>query len=102
MSNTANHARINMITERLQLELATQKLVITDDSHLHSKHAEAKASGGGHFTVQIISDKFQGKSAIERHKMVYVALGDAMGSAIHAISIKAQTPEEATIQQHLL
>lgn len=103
MTNTKdpNTARINMITERL-LVLAAQKLIITDDSHLHANHTEAKSSGGGHFTVQIISDKFQDKSAIERHKMVYLALGNAMGTAIHAISIKAQTPAEAATQQQLL
>jgi BolA protein len=89
------HKNIQLIKERLQTALDPQTLTIKDDSAKHAGHAEALASGGGHYIVQIISSKFQNKTAINRHKMVYAALGDAMGSEIHAISIKAQTPTEA-------
>ncbi|MCH8262731.1 MAG: BolA family transcriptional regulator, partial [Proteobacteria bacterium] len=47
-----------------------------------------------HFSVTIVSDKFVGKSAIQRHRMVYLAVDDLMRSEIHALSIKAQTLEE--------
>ena len=50
--------------------------------------------GGGHFVVTIVSDSFKDKNLLARHRMVYDALGDAMQSEIHALSIKAYTPEE--------
>ena len=49
---------------------------------------------GVHFEAQIVSPQFAGKSPIARHRMVYAALGDAMESAIHALSIKAIAPDE--------
>ena len=83
-----------MIKERLEKELTPKQIDITDESHLHAGHAGA-ASGGGHFNVTIISDQFAGKSTIERHRMVYLAIDDLMRTEIHALSIKALTPEEA-------
>lgn len=88
--------RVKLIKQRLKEALAPKKLTVVDDSHLHASHAGAKESGGGHFSIEVVSANFQDKSAIERHRMIYVALGDAMGTDIHALSINAQTPEEAT------
>jgi len=86
--------RVAMIRERLTEALAPVDLEIQDDSHKHAGHAGAR-SGGGHFNVQIVSSAFAGKSLIQRHRLVYEALGDAMQSDIHALSIKAYTPDEA-------
>jgi BolA protein len=85
--------RIAEIKARLERELSPSHIDIIDESHLHAGHAGA-ASGAGHFSVTIVSDKFAGKSAIQRHRMVYMAVDDLMRSEIHALSIKAQTPEE--------
>ncbi len=49
---------------------------------------------GTHFHAVIVSERFAGKSPIERHKLVYAVLGDAMESEIHAISMKTYTPEQ--------
>jgi len=49
---------------------------------------------GGHFSVTIVSDKFNEQSTIERHRMVYLAVNDMMPSEIHALSIKAFSPDE--------
>ena len=51
--------------------------------------------GQGHFGVDIVSAAFAGKSPLARHRMVYAALGDLMQSDIHALAIRARTPEEA-------
>lgn len=51
---------------------------------------------GHHFEARIINDAFEGKNSIERHRMVYAALGDKMEEAIHALSFKALTKNEAT------
>jgi len=86
--------RIALIDERLHAALNPDTLEIQDDSHMHAGHASAK--GGGHFTVTIVADVFEGKSLIARHRLVYDALADAMQQEIHALSIKAKTPTEAS------
>jgi len=85
--------RVIMIRERLEKALSPSQIDIVDESHLHAGHAGA-ASGGGHFSVTIVSDKFNEQSTIERHRMVYLAVNDMMPSEIHALSIKAFSPDE--------
>ena len=87
--------RVAMINDKLTAALSPTQLDIQDDSAKHAGHAGAK-SGGGHFIVTIVSDAFAGKSLIQRHRMVYDAIGnEAMQTEIHALSITANTPEEA-------
>ena len=85
--------RIPRIREALEQGLNTQDVAIRDDSHLHAGHAGAK-TGLGHFHVTIRSPRFTGTSPIERHKLVYEALGTLMQTDIHALSIRALAPEE--------
>ena len=82
-----------MIRTRLEQTLSPARLDITDDSHLHKGHAGA-ASGAGHFSVVIVSDKFSGQNPVQRHRMVYLAVNDMMPGEIHALSIQALAPEE--------
>ncbi len=85
--------RVELIRNCLENVFAPEHLDIIDDSHKHAGHAGAK-SGGGHFTVTIVSDKFKDQSTLERHRMIYLAVADLMRTEIHALSIKALTPEE--------
>lgn len=73
--------------------LAPSLLDIRDDSHLHAGHAGA--GGGGHFRIVIVSERFTGKRTVERHRMVYDALGPLMRKEIHALAIAAKTPNES-------
>ncbi len=82
-----------MIRERLEKALSPTQIDIIDESYQHAGHTGA-ASGGGHFNVTIVTEKFAGQSIIERHRMVYLAVNDLMPSEIHALSIRALTPEE--------
>lgn len=75
------------IRELLTRELVPMRLNLVDESHLHAGHAGAKA-GGGHFFLEIASEKFLGKSPLERQRMVYAALGAMMQKEIHALSMK--------------
>ncbi len=68
-------------------------LHIEDDSALHAGHAGN--NGGGHYRVTITSPAFSGLPLIQRHRLVYDAAAHLMPKAIHALSIKALTPEEA-------
>lgn len=82
-------------------DLIRQKLTVLepvhaellDDSHHHIGHEGARG-GGGHYTLTIVSLQFAGKSSVMRHRMVYDALGEMMRKDIHALSVKAYTPEE--------
>ena len=85
--------RIAMIRERLTEVFAPDALNIIDESAKHAGHASA--GGAGHFAVEIVADAFAGKTLIQRHRLVYDALDDAMNTEIHALSIKASTPAEA-------
>ena len=85
--------RVEKIKMRLEKALAPKKLEIADDSHLHKGHA-GSASGAGHYSVVIVSDKFSGQNMVQRHRLVYLAVSDMMPGEIHALSIQALAPEE--------
>jgi acid stress-induced BolA-like protein IbaG/YrbA len=54
-----------------------------------------KVDGDGqHFEALVVSADFEGKSRLERHRLVYAALGDRMRDRVHALSMKTLTPEE--------
>jgi BolA protein len=82
---------MGILRERLA-PLAPARLDIRDDSARHAGHAGARE--GGHFVVNIISTRFTGLSTMQRHRLVYDAVGDLMQNGIHALSITAKTPEE--------
>jgi len=86
-------ARYDMIRERLNTALAPLRLELRDDSHRHAGHAGAK--NGGHYSLRIVSNKFEGLRTLARHQLVYGSLGELMTTDIHALSITALTPAEA-------
>lgn len=84
---------IDTIRERLSA-LAPRTLEIYDDSHEHAGHAGARESGGGHFQVYLVSDQFEGKNQVARHRLIYQAVSDLMPGKIHALAIQAYTSSE--------
>ena len=86
-----NSERIPRIKQLLIDNLNADSVDVIDESHKHAGHAGAK-TGLGHFEVHIVANAFADKSLLERHRMVYDALGDMMQKDIHALSIKASTP----------
>jgi BolA protein len=66
---------------------------VTDDSHKHVGHEGAR-DGRGHFSLLIVSPRFRGLNPLARHRAVYEAVGDLMISDIHALSMRAYSPEE--------
>ena len=91
--NQAN-TRLQAIQERLEQTLQPHSCEVQDDSAAHKGHAGA-ASGAGHFTLKIVSEKFEGLNRISRHRLVYDAVGDLMHTEIHALVIHALSPSEA-------
>ncbi|MCG6117406.1 MAG: BolA family transcriptional regulator [Aquimonas sp.] len=75
------------------LKLQPSVLEVNDDSHKHVGHEGAR-DGRGHFSLLIVSAAFSGLSPLARHRAVYEAVGELMQTDIHALSMRAFTPEE--------
>ncbi|EIJ42841.1 stress-induced morphogen [Beggiatoa alba B18LD] len=85
--------RVERIKARLQATIKPVHLELLDESYKHAGHAGAR-QGGGHFDLLIVSPVFVGQNSMQRHRMIYTALSDFIPADIHALSIKAYTPEE--------
>jgi len=84
------------VEEAMRARLAALKpsvLELQDESGQHAGHAGARASGGSHWQLTIVSDAFRGRNPVARHRMVYEALGDLMERDIHALRIDARAPD---------
>ena len=82
------------IRSKLMAELRPEQLEVLDESHLHEGHAGHRPGGETHFRVYIVSEAFEGKSRIERHRMVNATLDAELQGSVHALAIKAQAPGE--------
>jgi BolA protein len=83
-------SRVARLEARLRETLAPVRLEVVDESHRHVGHADAQ--GGGHFSVTIVSPRFAGLTPIQRHRLVYEALGDMMKTDIHALRLETLAP----------
>lgn len=83
--------RVGTIEKLLTVAFSPSEILVKDQSHLHAGHAGAQ-EGKGHFDVRIVSEEFAGQNRINRHRMVYDALGSFMQSDIHALRINAISP----------
>lgn len=82
------------IEQILHKAFAPSQLAVINDSARHSGHSGDDGSGESHFTLEIESAAFTGKSRLERQRMVNRALGDIPGQRVHALAIKAKAPGE--------
>jgi BolA protein len=80
------------LQERLA-PLAPAVLELADDSAEHAGHAGA-AGGAGHFSLLIVSEQFTGLTRLARHRAVLDRVGDLIPYPVHALAIRAYTPEE--------
>lgn len=85
--------RAAVIEARLREAFDPERLEIVDESAAHAGHAGAR-SGGGHYALTIVARAFAGHPPLARHRLVYQALGELMDREIHALRIRALTPEE--------
>jgi BolA protein len=74
--------------------LSPTKVELIDDSEKHRGHGGYNPAGESHFTLIIESAAFQGKSRVERQRLVHAALGDLVGERVHALSLRAKAPGE--------
>lgn len=82
------------ITKKLSEAFAPESLDVTDESHLHEGHAGHRPGGETHFRIYIVSQAFEGKSRIERHRMINTLLAAELAGSVHALALKALSPGE--------
>lgn len=85
--------RPERIRALLDAALAPSVLELTDESAMHAGHEGAK-SGGGHYRLTIVSERFEGLRLVMRHRLVYDSVHDMMHTDIHALAITALAPSE--------
>jgi len=86
---------VALIDKVLKEKLGALHVEIIDDSHRHRGHKAA--GGGGHYSVKVVSSKFEGINLVDRNRMVYSALDDQINGSpklIHALQIKTYTPDK--------
>jgi len=81
------------IESAVRAALEPDSIEVQDDSHLHAGHAGARE--GRHFTVRVVSARFNGLSRVARHRLVYDALRILIPRGIHALAIDARAPGES-------
>ena len=82
------------MVRRLHSTLSPTAVELIDDSEQHRGHGGYNPAGESHFTLRIESAAFEGKTRVQRQRMIYAALGELMESRVHALSIRATAPGE--------
>jgi BolA protein len=85
----------HQIREKLTAALNPVRLDVVDESDRHAGHAGSRPGGETHFRVDVVAAAFQGKSRLERQRLIYAALKEEMSHQIHALSIVARAPGES-------
>src|ERR1700739_1833384 len=83
------------IINKLHEAFAPESLDVSDESHLHEGHSGHRPGGETHFRLYIVSSAFEGKSRIERHRMINSTLAAELAGSVHALAIRAHAPGEA-------
>ena len=83
------------IINKLREAFLPESLDVIDESHLHAGHAGARPGGETHYRLDIVASAFAGKSRVERHRLVNALLDEAFKRGLHALALRARTPEEA-------
>jgi len=82
------------IVARLTAALDPSVLDVIDESDLHAGHAGAREGGGTHYRVRVVSAKFERRSRVERHRLVYDLLAAEFADGLHALALVAKAPGE--------
>jgi BolA protein len=81
--------------DKLTAAFSPLRLEIIDDSARHAGHSGARPGGETHFNVEIVADAFVGKSRLDRQRAIHAILEEELAGPVHALSVKAATPDEA-------
>ena len=82
------------IHAKLTGALAPSRLEVVDESHKHEGHGGWRPGGETHFNVTVVSAAFDGKSRVERQRLVYEILKEELAGPVHALALTTRTPAE--------
>ncbi len=82
------------LRSKLDQALSPQQLEIHDDSAKHSGHAGAREGGESHFSVLVVSERFEGLNRVARQRLINTALAEDLAGQVHALSLQTLTPTE--------
>jgi BolA protein len=85
---------VTHIEATLREKLAASEVEVVDDSQRHRKHASSGGAKSKHFKVRVVSPLFEGKSLVQRHRMVNALFADEMKRAIHSLALDTRAPGE--------
>lgn len=85
------------IRKAIQANMRSSRIEVGDFSSMHEGHAGAKS--GGHYSLLLVSDEFEGKSMVQRHRMVMGILKDYFENGIHALTMDLRTPGEDDLKK---
>lgn len=86
-----------IIERKLSQAFSPQSLRVEDESHQHEGHAGHRPGGQTHFRVYIVSRAFEGKSRVDRHRLINQALAQELQGGVHALAIHAAAPGEGGV-----
>ena len=81
--------------DQLMVALEPIRLDVVNESHLHAGHAGSPGTGESHFKLLVVAKIFEGRSRVERHRLVNTAVADLLKHKVHALAIQAYAPGEA-------
>ena len=87
------------LRSKLDQALSPQQLEIHDDSAKHSGHAGAREGGESHFSVLVVSERFEGLNRVARQRLINIALAEDLAGQVHALSLQTLTPAEYAAQK---
>lgn len=87
-------SRADRIRAALNARFAPLSLEVMDESHRHAGHAGARPEGETHYTVILVSPRFQGVNRVARSRAVHEALAGEFASGLHALALTLRAPDE--------
>jgi BolA protein len=75
--------------------LRPTRLDVINESELHAGHRNSPGTGESHFKILVVSEAFQGKSRVERHRLVNELLKEELAGGVHALALSTLAPGEA-------
>jgi stress-induced morphogen len=82
------------IDNKLRTRFEPQRLSIEDESSRHRGHGGYREGGESHFRVEIVSAAFEGKTRVQRQRLVYETLKEELDAGLHALALTTLTPDE--------
>ncbi|MGE0652646.1 MAG: BolA family protein [Alphaproteobacteria bacterium] len=82
------------IRQKLEAAFAPERLVVSDESHLHAGHSGAREGGESHFRVEIESSAFAGMTRLDRQRRINTVLAEELAGPVHALSLTVRIPGE--------